>query len=117
MIATNEAVGGRLPHLEHEQLLQAQAETLAPARRRCGVLSAILFVTLDTLYGKQRTISKFKVLELVRAGPVPILGTDSLYRITHVHNRTKLARRIYDQVRHPGNSRTTNSGTYSSSKS
>ena len=57
MVATNEAVAGRPPHLEHDQLLQAQAETLASERRRYGVLARILFVTLETLYGKHRTIS------------------------------------------------------------
>src|SRR6478672_1671599 len=69
MVATNEAVAGRPPHLEHDQLLQAQAVTLAAARCRYGVLARILFVTLDMLYGRHRTISKFKVLELVARVP------------------------------------------------
>ena len=100
MVATNEAVAGRPPHLEHDQLLQAHAETLAAARRRYGVLARILFVTLDTLYGKQRTISKFKVLELVARVPYQSWEQIAYIAITHVHNRTKLARKIYDQVRH-----------------
>ena len=89
MVATNEAyeaVGGRPPHLEHEQLLNAQAETLAAARRRYSVLARILFLTLDTLYGKQRTISKFKVLELVAR--VPYQTWEQIAYIAHPRSQS-----------------------------
>src|ERR1700752_2807068 len=99
MVATNEAVAGRPPHLEHDQLLQAQAETLAAARRRYGVLARILFVTLDTLYGKQRTISKCKVLELVARVPYQSWEQVAYIAITHVADRPSLARRIFERVR------------------
>ena len=52
-------VSGWPPHLDHEDLVRAQAETLATPRRPYGVLARILFTTLDTLYGKERTLSKF----------------------------------------------------------
>src|ERR1700752_2697444 len=100
MVATNEAGAGRPPHLEHDQLLQAQAVPPAAARRRYGVRGRILFVTLDTLYGKHRTISKFKVMELVARVPYQTWEQNLYSAIPHDHNRTKLARRIYDQVRH-----------------
>jgi hypothetical protein len=56
---------GQPPHLNHDQLVAAQAETLDHPRRRYGMPARILFSTFDVLYGKQRTISKLKVLELV----------------------------------------------------
>jgi ubiquinol oxidase len=100
MVATGELIGGRPPHLGHEALVRAQAETLATERRRYGVLARLLFATLDILYGKERKISKFKVLELVARVPYQSWEQIAYIAITHVHHRTKLARRIYDQVRH-----------------
>ena len=92
-------VSGRPPHLDHEDLVRAQAETLAAPRRRYGVLARTLFTTLDTLYGKKRTLSKFKVLELVARVPYQTWEQVAYIAITHMHNRTQLARRIYDRVR------------------
>src|SRR4051812_8651513 len=66
---SGQLASGRPPHLEHSQLVQAQKDTLASPRRHYGVLARALFGTLDTLYGKKRTLSKFKVLELVARVP------------------------------------------------
>ena len=90
---------GRPPHLEHGELLRAQEHTLAAPRRPYGVLARILFATLDALYGKTRTLSKFKVLELVARVPYQSWEQVAYTAITHVHGRTGLARRIYDRVR------------------
>src|ERR1700755_1905176 len=87
MVVTNEVIGGRPPHLEREQLLQAQAGPLPAARRRYGVLARILFMTLDALYGRQRTISKFKVLELVARVPYQSWEQIAYIAITDVHAR------------------------------
>ena len=57
------------PLLTHEELLKAQAETLERPRRSYGIAARFLFVLLDTLYGKPRTLGKFKVLELVARVP------------------------------------------------
>jgi ubiquinol oxidase len=92
-------VFGRPPHLEHGELLRAQEHTLAAPRRPYGVLARILFATLDALYGKTRTLSKFKVLELVARVPYQSWEQVAYIAITHVHGRTGLARRIYDRVR------------------
>ena len=46
---------GQPPHLNHDQLMAAQAETLDHPRRRYGIAARILFATFDVLYGKQRT--------------------------------------------------------------
>jgi hypothetical protein len=93
------SVAGRPPHLDHQALLRAQAETLATPRRNYGVLARILFTTLDTLYGDRRTLSKFKVLELVARVPYQSWEQVAYIAITHVHSRTVLARRIYERVR------------------
>ena len=48
----------------------------------------MLFRTLDTLYGKKRTLSKFKVLELVARVPYQTWEQVAYIAITHVANRT-----------------------------
>jgi ubiquinol oxidase len=92
-------VSGRPPLLTHDELARAQAETLATPRREYGLLARILFTTLDTLYGKERTLSKFKVLELVARVPYQTWEQVAYIAITHMHSRRALARRIYDRVR------------------
>ena len=88
----------RPPHLNHDQLAVAQAETLHNPRRRYGMAARILFGTFDMLYGKQRTISKLKVLELVARVPYQSWEQVAYIAITHVHNRGGQARRIFDRV-------------------
>ncbi len=89
---------GQLPRLTHEELGRAQVETLQAPRRRYGMAARILFVLLDVLYGKPRTLGKFKVLELV-AG-VPYLSWERVAHIaiTHIHRRPGMARRIQDRI-------------------
>jgi hypothetical protein len=84
--------------LDHEQLVQAQQETLAATRRSYGLGARILFVSLDAIYGKPRTLSKFKVLELVARVPYQSWEQVAYIAITHAHDRTSLARRIYERV-------------------
>lgn len=92
------ALPGQLPRLTHEELGRAQVETLQAPRRRYGMPARTLFVLLDVLYGKPRTLGKFKVLELV-AG-VPYLSWERVAHIaiTHVHRRPGMARRIQDRI-------------------
>jgi hypothetical protein len=86
------------PHLDHEQLLAAQAETLATPRRRYSLAARFLFVSLDVFYGRRRTLSKFKVLELIARVPYQAWEQTAYVAVTHVHERTDMARRIYDRV-------------------
>jgi ubiquinol oxidase len=95
----HDGVPGRPPHLDHQQLVAAQAETLAAPRRNYGVLARLLFFTLDLLYGKKRTLSKFKVLELVARVPYQSWEQVAYIAITHVYSRTGLAKRIHERVR------------------
>jgi ubiquinol oxidase len=94
-----ETAAGRPPHLNHAQLAVAQRETLAAPRRRYGIMARILFATFDILYGKERTFSKFKVLELVARVPYQSWEQVAYIAISHVHNRIELANRIVERVR------------------
>lgn len=86
------------PHLKHEELLAAQRNTLTTPRRDYGVAARALFGLLDLIYGRTRTLSKFKVLELVARVPYQSWEQVAYIAITHVSGRTDLARRIHDRV-------------------
>ena len=86
------------PHLDHEALARAQRETLTSSRRPYGPPAKVLFGLLDVLYGRKRTLSKFKVLELVARVPYQSWEQVAYIAITHVPHRTGLARRIHDRV-------------------
>jgi ubiquinol oxidase len=84
--------------LDHERLVAAQRETLATPRRRYSVGARVLFGLLDAIYGRRRTLPKFKVLELVARVPYQSWEQVAYIAITHTHERPELARRIYDRV-------------------
>jgi ubiquinol oxidase len=86
------------PKLTSPELRLAQDRTLASERRTYGTAARLLFVTLDLLYGKRRTLSKFKVLELIARVPYQAWEQAAYIAITHVHERTGMARRVHDRV-------------------
>lgn len=86
------------PKLDHEQLVAAQYETLSAPRRHYGLPARALFRVLDVLYGQERTLSKFKVLELVARVPYQTWEQVAYIAVTHVHGRLALARRIHERV-------------------
>jgi ubiquinol oxidase len=89
---------GAPPHLDHNALAKAQRETLETPRRRYQLAARALFQLLDLFYGRKRTLSKFKVLELVARVPYQSWEQVAYIAITHVAPRTGLARRIHDRV-------------------
>ncbi len=86
------------PHLDHAALVAAQQQTLDSPRRVYGVAARALFALLDAIYGRPRTLSKFKVLELVARVPYQAWEQVAYIAVTHVHPRVGLARRIHDRV-------------------
>jgi hypothetical protein len=84
--------------LTHEQLVAAQQATLSRPRRRSSPGARALFGLLDAVYGPGRTLSKFKVLELVARVPYQSWEQVAYIAITHVHEHPGLARRIYERV-------------------
>jgi hypothetical protein len=86
------------PRLAHDELVTAQVESMASPRRSYGLAARLLFWALDLFYGKPRTLSKFKVLELVARVPYQSWEQAAYIAITHIHERTGMARRIHDRV-------------------
>lgn len=57
------------PKLTPSQLRAAQAQTLNAPRRRYGVLARALFKATDLVYGPERGLVKFAMLEYIARVP------------------------------------------------
>jgi len=90
--------GGALGQLSHDELRKVHQESLSTQRRRYGLGARLLFALLDSIYGRARTLSKFKVLELVARVPYQSWEQVAYIAITHTQRRTDLARRIFERV-------------------
>jgi ubiquinol oxidase len=88
-----------MERLNPERLKQEQQKTLIAPRMRYGVLARLLFVTMDLLYGRKKTLSKFKVLEIIARVPYQAWENVAYIAITHTHPDPGFARRIFDRVR------------------
>jgi hypothetical protein len=82
-----------------EQLRAEQASTLASRRRRYGIPARILFLVMDLVYGRKRTIEKFKVLEIVARVPYQSWEVVSYIAITHMYPDKAFAREMFDRVK------------------
>lgn len=76
-----------------------QAATLAAPRRRYGLLAKVLFSGMDLVYGRRRTLSKFKVLEIIARVPYQSWEHVAYIAMTHTYAKPGFARRIFDFVK------------------
>ena len=65
---------------------------------RYGLLSRMLFVGMDLFYGRKRTLSKFKVLEVIARVPYQSWEQVSYIAMTHKYREPDFARRIFDFI-------------------
>lgn len=80
--------------------LRAEQEaTLRTPRRRYGPLARGLFVGMDLLYGRRRTLSKFKVLEVIARVPYQAWEHVAYVAMTHTYARPDFARRVFEFVK------------------
>jgi tellurite resistance-related uncharacterized protein len=89
---------GAMGRFTHDELVALHRQTLSTPRRSYGIGARVLFALLDAVYGKTRTLSKFKVLELVARVPYQSWEQVAYIAITDTQRRTDLARRIFDRV-------------------
>ncbi|MDQ4070015.1 MAG: hypothetical protein M3203_11175, partial [Actinomycetota bacterium] len=89
---------GDPPKLPPDQLRAEQEATLATARRRYSLAARALFVLLDVVYGKPRSLSKFKVLEVIARVPYQAWEQVAYVAVTHRYSRPTFARRIFERV-------------------
>jgi ubiquinol oxidase len=86
------------PRLSHDELVAAQKETLSASRRNYSIPARALFLTLDLVYGKRRTMAKFKVLEIVARVPYQTWEHVAYIAVTHVHQNLGIVKRIQDRI-------------------
>lgn len=80
--------------------LQAeQIKTLNSPRRSYGLLAKGLFVGMDVVYGRTRTLSKFKVLEVIARVPYQSWEHVAYIAMTHTYKVPGFARRIFEFVK------------------
>ncbi len=79
-----------------EELKREQQVTLETPRRRYGLLARLLFLFMDLFYGKKRTFSKFKVLEVIARVPYQAWEHVAYIAMTHTYAMPDFARRIFD---------------------
>ena len=84
--------------LSADQLAVEHRRTLDTPRRHYGVLSRSLFTVMDLVYGPERTLPKFKVLEVIARVPYQAWEHVGYVAITHRSARPPLARRIFERV-------------------
>lgn len=88
-----------MERLSSAQLRREQGKTLASPRMRYGPLARFLFLAMDLLYGRRRSLSKFKVLEVIARVPYQAWEHVAYIAITHTHALPDFARRIFDRVK------------------
>src|SRR4051794_31565121 len=90
---------GAMERLDHDRLIEEQQSTLASPRRRYWAPSRLLFTVMDLLYGQERTLEKFRVLELVARMPYQAWENVAYVAVTHTASQPGFARRVFDRVR------------------
>ncbi|MBN4053170.1 hypothetical protein JYT92_00300 [bacterium AH-315-L15] len=88
-----------MERLNSEQLRQEQENTLSSPQLRYGLLAGFLFVVMDLFYGRKRSLSKFKVLEVIARVPYQAWEHVAYIAITHTSRKHGFARRIFEQVK------------------
>jgi hypothetical protein len=88
-----------LPKLDRRQLRVEQQRTLDTPRRRYSLAARGLFLVMDLLYGRKRTLSKFRVLEIVARVPYQTWQTVTYKQISKQHRSPHAIRRLYERVR------------------
>lgn len=90
---------GAMELLDHDRLVVEHQATLASPRRHYWLPARALFAFMDVAYGTERTLEKFRVLELVARVPYQAWENVAYVAVTHTADRPGFARRIFDRVR------------------
>jgi hypothetical protein len=92
------AIDHELPKLDPQQLRAEHRRTLDTPRRRYSFAAKVLFAQMNLLYGRKRTLTKFRVLEVVARVPYQTWETVTYKKITKRHRHPLDIRRLWDRV-------------------
>jgi len=93
--STNFRVGVTLDASELWRLAEAQRQR---PRRMYGAASRLLFAALDIVYGRESTLEKFRVLEVVARVPYQAWEQVAFVAVTHTHSDPSFARGVHDRA-------------------
>ncbi len=99
-----EAIGERPPfgpmkRLDHDALVEEQRKQLELPRRNYSLSARALFASLDLVYGSDRDLDKFRVIEVVARVPYQAWESVAYIAMTHTSKRPDFALRVYERVR------------------
>ncbi len=89
---------GPMARLDHDALVAEQQAQLTSPRRDYSWSARALFAVMDFVYGKERDLEKFRVLEVVARVPYMAWESVAYVAMTHTSKHTDFARRVYDRV-------------------
>lgn len=87
-----------LVRLGGDELRHEQRRTLDAPRRLYGRPARALFRVMDVIYGRERSISKFKVLEVIARVPYQAWEALGYVALTHRYSRPAFARRVFHRI-------------------
>jgi ubiquinol oxidase len=90
---------GPMERLAPERLVAEQQASLESPRRGYSASARLLFAVMDTVYGRPRSLEKFRVLELVARVPYQAWENVAYVAMTHTARQHGFARRVFDRVR------------------
>ncbi len=90
---------GPMERLDHDALVRVVDDELARPRRDYAPASRALFAIMDRVYGPDRDLEKFRVLEVVARVPYQAWESVAYVAMTHTSKRSDFARRVYDRAR------------------
>jgi hypothetical protein len=79
-------------------LAEEQQKTFNTPRMKYGLVARMLFRGMDLVYGRKRTLAKFKVLEVIARMPYQAWENLSYAAMTLTYSQPAFARRIFDVV-------------------
>jgi ubiquinol oxidase len=90
---------GPMERLDHDRLVAEQRFSADSPRRRYSLSAKALFAIVDRFYGEERTLEKFRVLELVARVPYQAWENVAYVAVTHTARQPNFARRVFNRVR------------------
>lgn len=79
-------------------LHEAAEEQRRRPKRSYGLAARFLFLALDAVYGRESTLEKFRVLEVVARVPYQAWEQVAFVAVTHTHTDPSFARGVHDRA-------------------
>jgi ubiquinol oxidase len=86
------------PKLSQAELWMAQAQTLDSPRLKYSRMARMLFKTVDLIYGRQRSLVKFAMLEFIARVPYQAWERMGYLALARRRREAGMARRILDRI-------------------